>query len=191
MGLCLLGAIAFAQEPTDGSKWVSYTEIGSLVGNADDDYSSPFIFHSSLSYSFHKRLSAGVGLGFDFFELTYMPVTANVMYRLTSRLPVAPFLRLQAGYQVPLERTTRIPEEYVYEPSAFAYIYRPTIYQKVDTQGGFMANPSLGAIIYMKSGVGIAVSAGYRYQQLNYKGAEDFEVHREYSRLSLTLGIIF
>jgi hypothetical protein len=61
----------------------------------------------------------------------------------------------------------------------------------LDAKGGFMANPSVGVIIYTKPGLGISLAAGYRYQKLNYTGPDDYDLHIEYNRLSLTLGIIF
>jgi hypothetical protein len=198
--LCLSGAAVFAQSPAGGaespageSKWVSFTEIGTLVGNPDDEHSSPFLFHSSLNYAFHKRFSAGLGLGFDFLKETHMPVTANVMFRLATSRPVTPFLRLQAGYQVPLEDKTYRTDNYVYDPIYYAdsYYPYPVDYPKMDSRGGFMANPSVGVMIHSKAGFGISLAAGYRYQKLNYKGDKNYEVNVEYNRLSLSLGIIF
>jgi hypothetical protein len=184
-------AVVFAQRPSDGARWISFTEIGVLTGNPDNEEATPFIFQSSLNYAFHKHLSAGLGIGFDFLTETHMPLTANLLYQLGGKRTVAPFIRLQGGYQVPLESKTFNTEVYpvYYDVSSF-YPYYPTR-TKLDARGGFMANPSIGLVVYTKAGMGISLAAGYRYQQLNYKGDKDYELHVEYNRLSLTLGIIF
>jgi hypothetical protein len=135
-------------------------------------------------------LSAGVGVGVEFLDETNLPVTANLLYQFGDKKVITPFVRLQAGYQVPLESKMMIGSYYVPLWSSYIleYYYRQ---DKMDAKGGFMANPSVGVIYYTQSGLGISLAAGYRYQKLNYKGTDDYDLHIEYNRLSLTLGIIF
>jgi hypothetical protein len=185
---------AFSQRPSETGKWISYTELGALIGNPSNENDAPFIFHSSLNYAFHKNLSAGLGLGVEFIEETHLPVTANLLYQFGDKKIISPFIRLQAGYQFALESKMTAGRRNYISTLKMADVYWPGYYydmEKLDAKGGFMANPSVGLVIYTKPGLGISLAAGYRYQQLNYKGSDDYEIHVEYNRLSLTLGLIF
>jgi hypothetical protein len=179
--LCVVAVSSFAQRPSKTGKLISYTEGGALCGNPDNENNAPFIFHSSLNYAFHKNLSAGTGAGLEFLRETYLPVTANVLYQFGDKKAITPFVRLQAGYQAPLESNTA-PNYSIYYPETSGTL---------NAKGGFMANPSIGVIVYTRIGLGISLSAGYRYQRLTYKGDKDYALYAEYNRLSLTLGIIF
>jgi hypothetical protein len=192
MGVFLYATVftAFSQRPSETGKLISYTELGALVGNPDNENDAPFIFHSSLNYAFHKHLSAGLGLGVEFIEETHLPVTANLLYQFGDKKVITPFVRLQAGYQFALEDKMTV-NRLNYLASLNRYwpgYYNP---EKLKTRGGFMANPSVGFVCYTKPGLGISLAAGYRYQKLNYKGTADYKLQVEYNRLSLTLGIIF
>lgn len=183
---CIIAVSSFAQRPSKVGKLLSHTEGGALCGNPDNENSAPFIFHSALYYAFHKNLSAGIGAGCEFLKETYLPVTANVMYQFGDKKAITPFVRLQAGYHVPLENNT--VQDYLYY---YPEYYPSAAYAKLDSKGGFMANPSVGVIVYTRIGMGISLSAGYRHQQLTYKGDKDYALRIEYNRLSLTLGVIF
>ena len=190
--LCFVAFASFAQRPSETGKLISYTEGGALMGNPNNENKSPFIFHSSLNYAFHKNLSAGIGVGAEFLQETHLPITANLLYQFGDKRVITPFVRLQAGYQVPLESNFYINNSYYYAYSSLSsYWPRYGAPSKLEARGGFMANPSVGVIIYTHSGLGLSLAAGYRYQKLNYLGNEDYALHIEYYRLSLTLGIIF
>jgi hypothetical protein len=189
--LCTVPFTTFSQRISETGKLISYTEGGILAGNPENEHNAPFIFQSSLNYAFHKNLSAGVGAGAEFLKETYLPVTANLLYQFGDKKIVTPFIRLQAGYQFPLESKTAIDNPYdaVYYSVRSDYYYN--IPEKLNAQGGWMANPSVGIIYYTSSGLGISVAAGYRHQKLNYTGVDDYELHVTYNRLSLTFGILF
>jgi hypothetical protein len=136
----LVSAASFAQRPDTVRKLISYIEGRKLYGNPDNANEAPFIFHSSLNYAFHKNLSAGIGVGVEFLKESYLPVTANVLYQFGDKKIITPFVRLQAGYPAPLESNTLIPGEYY------------SIENRLDSRGGFMANPSVGIIVYTRIG---------------------------------------
>jgi hypothetical protein len=109
---------------------------------------------------------------------------------------ITPFVRLQAGYQVALESNTfrsDIDGRYYYSESSYYWSgYYPETSAKLNAKGGWMVHPSVGVTVYTSAGLGISLSAGYRYQQLTYKDNDDnYTLSVEYNRLSLTLGIIF
>ena len=97
--------------------WFSLMEIGVLAGNDDNNRPAPLVFGASLNRRIWKNLSAGAGIGAEFLNETYMPVTANLMYRLRqSRF--TPFAMLQSGYQIPIEESRtvyyRVVPDYIY-----------------------------------------------------------------------------
>ena len=191
--LCIATFASFAQRPAEKGKLISYTEGGVLMGNPNNENKNPFIFHSSLNYAFHTNLSAGIGVGVEFFRETCLPVTANLLYQFGDKKVITPFVRLQAGYQVPLESHTYMDNWYSYPYYYSSSVYLPRYYtfEKLSFKGGFMANPSAGIMIYTRSGLGISFAAGYRHQRLKYQDGEDYTLFIEHNRLSLTLGIIF
>ena len=78
-------------------KWFNLSEGGVMIGNPDNEHKAPFLFHSSMNYSFRNNLSAGAGIGVEFYNETYLPVFANLLYKFNNR-KVSPFVSLQAGY---------------------------------------------------------------------------------------------
>jgi len=196
--LCTTVLLSFSQQAPGKGTFIIHTEGGALIGNSENDKKSPFIFHSSLNYMLCKNLSAGIGTGVEFLKETYLPVTANVLYQFRKNKAIFPFVRLQAGYQVALESATVMDnynDYYYYSLSSSASSFYPYPYypwgEKLDAQGGWMINPSVGIIVYTHAGLGFSLAAGYRYQQLNYAGKDDYTFHAEYNRLMLAFGITF
>ena len=185
--LCATVFLSFSQQAPGKGKLTNYTEGGALIGNSQDDKNAPFIFHSSLNYGFYKNLSAGLGVGVEFMNETYLPVTANVMYQFKKEKAVFPFVRLQAGYQVALESAMNGNNYYLQDYSNYYY---PTI-ETLSAKGGWMLDPSVGVVIFTRAGFGFTLAAGYRYQKLKYTGKNDYEFFTEYNRLALTFGITF
>lgn len=176
----------------ESGKLISFTQAGVLLGNSDNTNSAPFILNTSLNYAFTRHISAGAGVGVEFFRETHLPVTGNILYQFGNKRLV-PFVMLQAGYQFALESKLTDDRSYypypVDEMWRYASSYLPP--NKLDAKGGFMANPSVGVIYYTKDGFGFSLAAGYRYQKLNYETEGDYKLHIEYNRLSLQVGIIF
>jgi len=185
--------LSFSQQPPGKGKFSNFTEGGVLIGNSQDEKKAPFVFHSSMNYGLSKNLSAGIGVGVEFLRETYLPVTANVMYRFRKDKALFPFIRFRAGYQVALESTTTTFDNY-YAPSLPTYLnyvpYYPTV-DKLNAKGGWMLDPSVGVIVYTRAGLGFSLAAGYRYQKLKYTGENDYIFWAEYNRLLLTFGITF
>jgi hypothetical protein len=189
LGLFVLSSSAFSQEDfvsQQQGKLFGIIEGGLLVGNSDNVDNAPFIFHSSLNYAILRNLSAGVGVGVEFYQDTHLPVSANLMYQLGKSGSVIPFAKFEAGYQIPLD--TKMERSYYYY-----YDYYSPDTRKMDAKGGLLLNPSIGIIIQCKNDIGIVLSAGYRHQQLEYVAKEDKDFSQlvEYNRLSLKLGLIF
>jgi len=187
--------LSFSQQDAREGKWISYTEGGLLIGNSENNKKAPLIFRSSLNYEFHKNLFAGVGAGVEFLNETNLPVTANILYQFKKNKNIYPFVRLQTGYQVPLESTTSVYNNFSYYLySSLSYLPYPSYYpswEKLKARGGWLFEPSAGVIYYLQSGLGFSLSAGYRHHTLKYTGENDYKLFTEYNRLLLALGIIF
>ena len=190
--LCTTVLLSFSQQASGKGKFISYTEGGALIGNSGNTKKAPFIFHSSLNYELYKNLSAGVGVGVEFLNETYLPVTANVLYQFRKNKNIFPFIRFRTGYQVALESTTTVgnPGNYYYDYLSY-YPYPYQSWEKLKSRGGWLIDPSVGVILYTQSGLGFSLSAGYRHQNLKYTGKNDYTLYTEYNRLLLTFGIIF
>lgn len=175
-------------------KFTSITEAGLLIGGPDSNPKTPFVLSTSLNYTLTDGLSAGIGTGVEFYHGTYLPVTANIHYRLGTKR-ISPFASVQAGYLIVLESNYYQPNNFYYTSTSSYYpydIYNPNRYEKLDAQGGFMINPSVGVIIETDYDFGISLSVGYRYHRLKYShDKNDYKLNVDYNRLSLKLGIIF
>jgi len=184
--------LSFSQQPPVKGKFYNLTEGGVLVGNSKDEKKAPFIFHSSMNYYFHNNISTGIGIGLEYLSETYLPITANIMCQFKKENSVFPFFRLRTGYQIALESAT-VSYLYNYYPSlSSSYIYYPYYaVERMDAKGGWMIDPMAGIVVYGKSGLGISIAAGYRYQKLKYTYENDYVLWKEYNRLILTLGITF
>jgi len=179
----------FSIEPP---KWFSLTEVGVLAGNPDNSQNAPLVLGSSLNYTFWNNLSAGAGLGLEFLKETYMPVTANLLYRLRPA-SFTPFVMLQAGYQVPVEDSRTVYYRVVPDYVSSSLIWPgpwPVGNTLMKAKGGILLNPSVGFFSYSRSGYGFSLSAGYRFHRLRYSAENDYNLDIDFNRLSVKLGII-
>lgn len=179
----------FSIEPP---KWFSLTEVGILAGNPDNSQNAPLVLGSSLNYTFWNNLSAGAGLGVEFLKETYMPVTANLLYRFQPA-SFTPFVMLQAGYQVPLEDSRTVYYQVVPDYVSSRAIWPgpwPVSNTPMKARGGMLLNPSVGFFTFSRSGYGFSLSAGYRFHRLRYGAENDYNLDIDFNRLSVKLGII-
>lgn len=174
--------------PLSTKKFFNLTEIGVLVGNPDNKKDAPFIFHSSLNYNFDKKFSAGFGLGVEFLNETYMPVTLNVMYRLKNS-KISPFVMLQGGYEIPIDGSRITYNKVIPQDFLWNSYWTGNSQEKLDAKGGFLFNPSIGLLLHLNSNVGLNMSVGYRYNRLNYSADKDYKLDVDYNRLMFKLGI--
>ena len=165
------------------------TSIGVLLGNSGNNQKAPFAFMTSFNYRVMDKLYVGAGFGAEFFDESYLPTFAQVQYKFRDT-KFTPFVNLQFGYQVPLEDGNR--QQYAnYYPSYSSYYPGPQTNQKLNAEGGFLINPSLGFQMFTSQNFGWFFSFGYRHHQLNYSGENGYKLETNFSRLSLKIGFIF
>ncbi|HPR85953.1 MAG TPA: hypothetical protein PLG33_07865, partial [Prolixibacteraceae bacterium] len=116
---------------------------------------------------------------------------AQIQYKFRNT-KFTPFVNLQAGYEIPLEKKSRKNFNNYYTTSDY-YYYNPGYQynEKLDNEGGFMINPSLGFMRTTSDNFGWFFAFGYHYHQLNYSGKNEYKLETNYSRLSLKIGFIF
>jgi len=161
---------------------------GVLVGSNGNGQRAPFSFMSSVNVKVIRNVYLGAGIGAEFLQGTFMPVFGQLQWRFRDGR-TTPFFNLQAGYQVPLEDGRQYQPVY-YDSSSIYYPY-PQNNMKLNSEGGYLINPSFGFQHYTSDNFGWFFSFGYRYHQLNYSGENDYKLENNFSRLSLKIGFIF
>ncbi|MDO8927888.1 MAG: hypothetical protein Q7W54_02755 [Bacteroidota bacterium] len=165
------------------------TSMGVLLGNSGNNQSAPFSFMSSVNFMINGNLYAGGGVGAEFFEESYMPAFAQIQYKFRDT-KFTPFVNLQVGYQVPLEDGNR-SQLITYNYSTSSYWPYPQNNSKLNAEGGYLINPSIGFQRFTSENFGWFFSFGYRHHQLNYSGDNGYKLETNFSRLSLKIGFIF
>lgn len=174
------------------SKYFNFSEVGILAGNPDNSQSAPLVLGSSLNYNFRKNLSAGAGVGVEFLKETYLPVTANLMFKFRETR-FTPYALIQAGYQVPVEGSRTVYYNVVPDYVSSRIIWPgpwPISQTPMTAKGGFLLNPAVGFINYNRSGHGLSMSVGYRFHRLRYSAENDYNLDIDFNRLSVKLGLI-
>lgn len=166
------------------------TSMGVLVGNSGNNQKAPFSFMTSGNFRVIDKFYAGVGLGAEFLDETYMPVFGQFQYRFRAS-GFSPFVNLQAGYQVPLEKESHKNFNNYYVDYSSSYWPGYQTNQKLETEGGLLISPSIGFQQFTSDNFGWFFSFGYRYHQLNYSGENSYKLENNFSRLSLKIGFIF
>ncbi|HAQ19419.1 MAG TPA: hypothetical protein DCR40_09345 [Prolixibacteraceae bacterium] len=166
------------------------TSMGVLLGNSGNNQSAPFSFTSSLNYRILDQIYVGAGLGAEFFDESYMPVFGQVQYKFRNT-KFTPFFNLLAGYEVALEEGNRQHYSDLYYSSSSSYYPYPNTNEKLDAEGGFLINPSVGFQRFTSDNFGWFFSFGFRHHQLNYSGDKGYKLETNFSRLSLKIGFIF
>ncbi len=164
------------------------TSMGVLLGNSGNSQKAPFSFMSSVNFRIDGNWSAGAGLGAEFLDESYMPAFAQIQYKFRDT-KFTPFFNLQLGYQVPLEDGNR--QQYSNYYSTSSYWPYPQTNTKLNAEGGYLINPSIGFQRFTSDNFGWFFSFGYRHHQLNYSGDNGYKLETNYSRLSLKIGFIF
>lgn len=182
----------FAENSPSSSKVFNLTEIGVLIGNPDNSQSAPMVLGSSFNYSFHKKISIGAGVGVEFLKETYLPVTANLMYKFR-KTRFTPYAILQAGYQIPLEDSRINYYDLVPNNLSSSSIWPgfwPGTQDRLEAEGGWLLNPAIGLISLSRNGFGISLSVGYRFHRLRYSNSSDYAIDVDYNRVTVKLGLI-
>lgn len=163
------------------------TTIGVLSGSSQNRQVAPFSFQSLMLYQFDEHIVAGLGLGIDFLEETYLPLVIDFRYYLRGTR-FSPFVYTQMGYSIPTEKSASqdiINDHYSIWPGPYP---QP---EDVEPLGGFQLNPGFGIRHMFHSDFGLEISFSYRYQRLNYQYGSSTRLEMDYTRLNIRIGILF
>ena len=131
-----------------------------------------------FGYRINPYLSAGAGMGMQFYEQMEIPFSLSVRARTSCRA-LSPLVLVKAGYTVPAEK----------RPSDWNYDYT--------SYGGFNGTVGLGIEGILNENASFLLTFSYHYQALNYQltplGPWIQERTRKevYSRFRFTLGFLF
>jgi|GEM_PF-2464477 len=151
------------------------TDIGFLVGTTENEMKAPLSFLTSLNVPLFNKIYGGIATGFEFYQMTYIPVIIDIRYK--------PFLRgfalyFQSGYTMPINKKGTI--------SDYKYEFEP----------GFLINPGVSYTFMANHGTAFTISVGYRYQktiakQLDRYYNDDYQRIDILSRMNLRFGYSF
>ncbi len=132
------------------------------------------------SYQFPFRLSAGVGIGTEWFNYQQLPFSADVSYCFFQG-PFSPYLYAKVGYALPLSK-----KEKDYEPENY---------------GGVLAGAGGGLRFNFTKRNALIFSLGYRYQKTKtimstfpwYASGQQDETttYTEINRITFSFGFLF
>ncbi|WP_421920397.1 hypothetical protein [Marinifilum sp.] len=158
------------------------TRLGVLIGSKGNKHEAPFSLLTSVNYLFKNGFSFGVGVGFEAFEETQVPLVADFRYHHKIN-GLNTFLFCQSGYSFAVDK--RVDNTFLYD-----------IEEEMDHKGGWLINPGIGMVINGRSNLKYSLGIGYRYQKnklewYNNYTMDDETLSEEFNRLSIHLGIIF
>ncbi len=177
--------------------YYNLTEMGVLAGNSANYKNAPFTLLNINSWKFETGFSAGIGVGVEFFNETYLPVVADFRYFLRNE-GALPFIALQGGYSIPLGGTYKQQIYYAYPAMLSSSIYPgpgptyniPTS-EDLSARGGWLLNPAIGIQAPINENLALTFGAGYRLMRHRYGKNDKYKLDVDYNRLSLKIGLMF
>lgn len=167
------------------------TEIGFLAGPQNSQYSAPFSFGFSTSYTFGTRYMAEAGSGLEFIGHSYMPFYGGFRYYFRESR-TAPFIFGRAGYMVLISENEG---ETIYYPLLSSY-YPPNYWYTDDREykGGPTFTVGMGASFAI-SDMETYMSFAYRHFSTNEivstSTSQTEQFFYYYNRLEIKFGIRF
>ncbi|MBK7479841.1 MAG: hypothetical protein IPI69_09110 [Bacteroidales bacterium] len=153
----------------------------SLTGRNDEEKTGSMSFHFSNAYTFKNGLSIGFGTGYEEFDVTVMPVYADLRYHpLKTRM--SPFAWIKSGWSFGFSKL---------DDGRYYYYNFP------ESKGGLMFNTGAGMELASWRRNAVNIGVGYRYQKITYKYEHDRserymnELITCYNRLEVQFGFVF
>lgn len=158
------------QQSNEG--FFNITGIGVLAGSRTSSYTAPFSFKTINGYHYKNGLFIGGGVGVESFSEIFVPVFADVRYRLLSS-NFSPNLFANVGYSFSMKN-----------------------FENLNAKGGLIGGLGFGVHIPLNMRTALNFSVAYRYQQLlyvenDYWDAYETERYETYNRLEIRVGFLF
>jgi hypothetical protein len=155
-------------------------EAGLLIGSQSTEYSAPFSFNFSGSYTSNVKNIFSVGSGVEFLGVPYMPLFFEYKHLLRESR-VTPFMFVRAGALM------HIGDDEVGN-SPYGQ------YNRHDFRGGFTGGFGTG-VSWAKDEFEPFISFAYRYATTSYKQKDynsvDSKFENKYNRLEIKFGMRF
>ncbi|MBW6490794.1 MAG: hypothetical protein K0B15_06310 [Lentimicrobium sp.] len=161
--------------------YYNISSVALLLGEGADG----FIPYPSITtvngYQWNQQIFAGIGLGYEFYEWSNLPLFAEVKFMLEPDV-VTPFFSFKTGYSFPLSKNKEM-DWYGNGGKTF---------------GGVLLSPEAGIKISLSGKSALLLGIGYHYQELSYEEPvygwmQNYEkkVFVHYNRISLRIGFMF
>ncbi|HEY5511022.1 MAG TPA: hypothetical protein VIK10_08335 [Prolixibacteraceae bacterium] len=174
--------------------YFNLTELGVLAGNSSNATRAPFTLTNINSWYFPKGYSAGLGIGVELSNETYLPVVADFRYYFQGRRPL-PFISLQAGYSFALggsySQTIYAVNDIRVSPMIWPGPIPSYTNDPVSAHGGFLISPAIGIQTPINENFALTFSAGYRWMRHSYGRTDDYRIDIDYRRLTIKVGLLF
>lgn len=164
------------------------TDVGLLIGSSKNVLKAPFSFMSVTSYHITEQFSAGIGIGADFLEETYVPLVLDMRYYFRNS-HFSPYVFIQGGYSIATEKEVDVTSNPIIWDMYPGWIGGYPTSSK--PKGGFLLNPGFGIRKMFSNNFGLTFSVSYHFQRLNYKVSDDNRIEVDYNRMNIRMGIIF
>lgn len=147
--------------------------------------SNGFIPYPSITtvngYQWNQQIFTGIGVGFEFFEWSNLPLFADFKVMLKPDV-ITPYFSFKTGYSFPLSKNKEVNW---YGDGGKTY-------------GGVLLSPEAGIRIALSGKSALMLGLGYHYQELSYEepqydwvGSYERKVFVHYNRVALKIGLLF
>lgn len=184
----IIGATKGRQSGPEIGKYYNLSSLTLLFGEGEGGFVPLPSLTTSFGLRFSRSLTAGAGLGFEYYQWPVLPIYAEARYLLRDEDVLLPWIGIRAGGAVPLVGSY-----------AGGMNYSTTDGRK--THGGLMVNPEAGILLPLSQRTGLTLSLGYHHQRLSYDSPMiDWRfgtqigtrrIYTHYNRINFRLGLFF
>ncbi len=161
--------------------YYNISSVGLLIGEGNTASGVLPSFTTISGYRFLPGLTNGIGVGYEYFDWSVLPVFADVRYFFINE-GFSPFLFAQGGYSFTLEQN-------------FDNNYWGN--QVTKTYGGIMFGAGAGIRAGIARESALLISLSYRFQKLSYDSHNYWDLgssrrtFTNYNRIALTVSFLF
>jgi hypothetical protein len=138
-------------------------------------------------YYFHPQVFTGIGIGYEYYEWSVLPLFTEVKY-LLKKDGLIPFASLKLGYGISLKKEDQVNDYYSNDIGK--------------TYGGALISPEVGLLIPVGDKDAFLIAIGYHHQELSYNSYEYYywlsstdymkkRVYTNYNRISFRVSFMF
>jgi hypothetical protein len=174
-------------EEKNDRKWYNLTSVALLMGQGQNGFLPVPSITTVTGIRLGSNVMAGIGVGYEYYDWSVMPVFADVKYTLDIDR-IMPFFSMKLGYGFPLGKASQVDNDF----------YNGEI---TNLNGGLQLNPEAGLMIRTSGSTSaLVLSIGYHFQQVSYEynkyswwgyQYDNTVVHTDYNRISFRIGYLF